>query len=189
MISVARRILRFDAPERFIAGTTGEPGARIFHLQAIGNGIAATVIVEKSQVAVLARRIADMLNDLAEGGSVKLPVQTTRIKPRLPRLTEPFAAEFRVGTIALSWDPLAARLTLEFRDDMSDDGSADAPPPINDAPVGPDVLRVTLSVAAALEFAEQSLELAAAGRPTCPLCGDPITASGHRCTRKLAYLN
>ena len=42
---MSRRIMRFDPPDRFIAGAIGEPGRRVFHLQAIGGGIAATVIV------------------------------------------------------------------------------------------------------------------------------------------------
>jgi len=89
----------------------------------------------------------------------------------------------------LAWDPSVSRLILEFRDDMSEEEASDAPPPINDAPDGPDVLRVSLTVAAALAFAEQSLQLAAAGRPPCPNCGVPLEATGHRCARKAAYLN
>ena len=128
----------------------------------------------------LARRIAEMLKDLSEGGSVQLPEVALPLPRRLPALVEPLAPEFRVGTIALAWDPSTTRLTLEFRDDMSEDAEGEAPPPINDAPVGPDVLRVALSADAALEFAERALELAAAGRPLCPLCNEPIEATGHR---------
>jgi uncharacterized repeat protein (TIGR03847 family) len=185
---MARRIIRFDPPDRFIAGAIGEPGQRIFHLQAIGGGAAATVVVEKSQVAVLARRIVEMLRDLSEGGSVRLPSAPLPLPRTLPKLAEPFTAEFRVGTIALAWDPSLARLILEFRDDMSIEETS-APPPINDAPEGPDVLRVSLTVASALEFAENALQLAAAGRPICPNCGAPLDSRGHRCARKAALLN
>ena len=183
-----RRILRFDPPDQFIAGAVGEPGQRTFHLQAIGGGIAATVIVEKSQIAVLARRIAEMLKDLSEGGSVQLPEVALPLPRRLPALVEPLAPEFRVGTIALAWDPVPKRLILEFRDDMGID-DAGAPPPINDSPEGPDVLRVSLGVATALEFAENALQLAAAGRAICPNCGVPLDPRGHRCARKAALLN
>jgi uncharacterized repeat protein (TIGR03847 family) len=89
----------------------------------------------------------------------------------------------------LAWDPSASRLILEFRDDMNEEDASDAPPPMNDAPVGPDVLRVSLSPAAALAFAERALQLAAAGRPPCPNCGAPLETTGHRCARKAAYLN
>jgi hypothetical protein len=186
---VSRRILKFDPPDRFLAGTTGEPGKRIFHLQAIGGGHATTVVVEKTQVAILARRIAEMLKDLGEGSALRIPASDSPLSLSQPKLTEPFEASFRVGTIALAWDPSVGRLILEFRDDMSEEEASDAPPPINDSPDGPDVLRVSLTVAAALNFAEQSLQLAAAGRPPCPNCGVPLEATGHRCARKAAYLN
>ena len=187
---MARKILTFDPPDRFIAGTLGEPGKRVFHLQASGGGRATTVVVEKTQVAILARRIAEMLKDLGEGSSaLKIAAADSPLSLSQPRLTEPVDPAFRVGTIALAWDPSVSRLILEFRDDMSEEEASDAPPPINDAPDGPDVLRVSLTVAAALAFAEQSLQLAAAGRPPCPNCGVPLEATGHRCARKAAYLN
>ena len=186
---MSRRIMRFDPPDRFVAGTTGEPGRRVFHLQAIGGGIAATVVVEKTQVAILARRIGDMLKDLSEGGSVSLPVALANLGQTAPQLSEPFEPAFRVGTIALAWDPSVKRLILEFRDDMSEEEANEAPAPINDAPTGPDVLRVSLSAEAALRFAEQALQLAAAGRQPCPNCGAPLDPNGHTCARKAAYLN
>ena len=186
---MARRILRFDAPDRFIAGAIGEPGKRVFHLQATEGGRLSAVIVEKSQVAILARRIAEMLKDLGEGGEIGLPTAGSPLPPTAPTLTEPLNAEFRVGTIALAWDPAVNRLILEFRDDMNEEDASDAPPPMNDAPDGPDVLRVSLSPAAALTFAERALQLAAAGRPPCPNCGAPLEVTGHRCARKAAYLN
>jgi uncharacterized repeat protein (TIGR03847 family) len=186
---MARRILRFDAPDRFIAGAIGEPGQRIFHLQATEGGRSSAVIVEKSQVAILARRIAEMLKDLGEGAEIGLPPAGSPLPSSAPKLSEPLDAQFRVGTIALAWDPSVNRLILEFRDDMNDENTSDAPPPMNDAPDGPDVLRVSLSPAAALTFAERALQLAAAGRPPCPNCGAPLETTGHRCARKAAYLN
>ena len=184
-----RRILRFDAPDRFIAGAVGEPGQRVFHLQATEGGRVTAVIVEKSQVAILARRIAEMLKDLGEGADIGLPTAGSPLPATSPRLAEPLNAEFRVGTIALAWDPSLNRLILEFRDDMNEEDASDAPPPMSDGPDGPDVLRVSLGASAALTFAERALQLAAAGRPPCPSCGAPLDATGHRCARKAAYLN
>ena len=181
--------MRFDPPDRFIAGAIGEPGRRVFHLQAIGGGVSTTVIVEKSQVAILARRIAEMLKDLSEGGSVTLPSESPALRQRSPELAQPFDPAFRVGTIALAWDPSVKRLIVEFRDDMSEEEASEAPAPINDAPTGPDVLRVSLPVDAALRFAEQALQLAAAGRQPCPNCGAPLDPNGHTCARKAAFLN
>ena len=94
---MARRILTFDPPDRFIAGTLGEPGKRVFHLQAIGGGRATTVVVEKTQVAILARRIAEMLKDLGEGSAaLKIPAADAPIALTQPRLSEPVDPAFRV---------------------------------------------------------------------------------------------
>ena len=147
------------------------------------------MIVEKAQVAILARRIVEMLKDLSEGGSVKLPQDPPTLRRRNPELAEPVDPAFRVGTIALAWDPSVKRLIVEFRDDMSEEEASEAPAPINDAPTGPDVLRVSLPVDAALRFAEQALQLAAAGRQPCPNCGAPLDPNGHTCARKAAFLN
>ena len=44
---MARRIIRFDPPDQFIAGAIGEPGQRLFHLQAIGGGIGVAQVEQR----------------------------------------------------------------------------------------------------------------------------------------------
>ena len=55
---------RFDPPERFVAGTVGEPGARTFFLQARDGARLVSVALEKQQVAALAERIDELLDEL-----------------------------------------------------------------------------------------------------------------------------
>ena len=43
----------FDPPERFVAGTVGEPGQRTFFLQARSGARMVSVALEKQQVAAL----------------------------------------------------------------------------------------------------------------------------------------
>ena len=54
---MAGQLHEFDPPDRFVAGTVGQPGERTFFLQVSGNGRVVTVALEKQQVAVLAERI------------------------------------------------------------------------------------------------------------------------------------
>ena len=61
---MSRRILVFDAPDRFAAGAIGEPGQRTFFLQAISGRRIASVVLEKVQVALLADRITAILAEL-----------------------------------------------------------------------------------------------------------------------------
>ena len=51
---MTRRLFIFDEPDRFVPGTVGEPGERTFYLQARKGGAVVSVVLEKSQVAVLA---------------------------------------------------------------------------------------------------------------------------------------
>ena len=63
----------FDPPDRFIAGTVGQPGSRTFFLQARRAGQVVSVILEKVQVAVLAERLGVLLDELEARGITLLP--------------------------------------------------------------------------------------------------------------------
>src|SRR5918911_1512081 len=56
----------FDLPAvaRFTAGAIGEPGQRVFYLQATAGGQVVTLRCEKTQVAALAQYFAELLADL-----------------------------------------------------------------------------------------------------------------------------
>ena len=55
---------RFDPPERFVAGTVGEPGQRTFFLQAREGTRITSVSLEKQQVSALAERIDELARRL-----------------------------------------------------------------------------------------------------------------------------
>jgi uncharacterized repeat protein (TIGR03847 family) len=50
-----------------------------------------------------------------------------------------------------------------------------------------DRLRVRLTPAATQSFIARAKRLVQAGRPPCPLCGQPLEASGHLCPRHNGY--
>ena len=56
-----RQLFHFDRPERFVAGTVGEPGERTFFLQASDGARVVSVALEKQQVIVLADRLEQLL--------------------------------------------------------------------------------------------------------------------------------
>jgi uncharacterized repeat protein (TIGR03847 family) len=55
---MARVIHVFRQPDRFVAGTVGQPGDRMFYLQATEEARMVSVALEKQQVSVLAERIS-----------------------------------------------------------------------------------------------------------------------------------
>ena len=45
-----------------------------------------------------------------------------------------------------------------------------------------EMLTVRMPVGTARAFAKRTREVVGAGRPMCPLCGNPIDPDGHTCT-------
>lgn len=173
---MVRRVFDFDSPDRFVAGTTGEPGARSFYLQAKQGGALVSVGLEKTQVAALAGRISELL-DTVEGLAGELPARAGHDdRP----LEEPTVELFRVGAMALAWDATSRRVVIEAQPLSEDGGFAEVP---DRAVEGPDLLRVRVEPARARDFIRRAASLVAAGRPTCPFCGQVLEAAGHFCPK------
>jgi uncharacterized repeat protein (TIGR03847 family) len=195
-----RQVYEYDRPDRFVAGTVGEPGQRTFYLQASGHGRTTSVALEKQQVAVLAERMDELLDEVLRrsGGTAVPALAPTDTEDRAP-LDSPVTEEFRVGTMAIAWDDDAGMLLLEARQLLADE-DAD---PDEDVPGGldaaadqdedaddedGDVLRVRLTPAQARAFAKRAGQVVAAGRRPCPFCGLPLDPAGHVCPRQNGYL-
>lgn len=173
-------------PERFVPGTVGEPGDRTFFLQATGGGRTTSVALEKQQVAVLAERLDDLLDEVLRrtDGSAPVPAVVPEDSVDNAPLDIPIVEEFRVGTMALAWDGDLERVVVEaqaLRDDTDEE------PPSVDDPDGPDLLRVHLTGAMARAFVDRAKKVVAAGRPPCPFCGNPLAPEGHICPRMNGY--
>src|SRR6266511_346609 len=114
---MTHQVYAFEPPERFVAGTVGPPGERVFYLQARGGGRLVSVALEKVQVALLAEKLDELLGE----------------------------AHRRFGVV-LPETPAATR-----------------------------------------EFIERARRVVSAGRPPCPLCGQPLDPKGHLCPRHNGY--
>lgn len=184
---MARQVHFFDAPERFIAGTVGQPGERTFFLQATQRGRVVSVALEKVQVAILADRLAELLDEVSRRGvpSAAAPQPTAALEDVAP-LDQPIMEEFRVGTMALAWDPDSERVVVEAHAQTGED-APEPPEPLSDTEEGPDVLRVRISPTDARSFIERASRVVGAGRPPCPLCGLPLDAEGHICPRQNGF--
>jgi uncharacterized repeat protein (TIGR03847 family) len=170
---MARRLFIFEDPDRFVAGTVGEPGDRSFYLQARKGRAIVSVGLEKVQVAALAQRLEDLLDVVAEEAA---PVALGDDRA----LEEPVVELFRVGAMALAWDPASEAVVIEAQTPTADGEYVELP---DDAEDGPDLLRVRIDAASARRFVRRAAALVAAGRPTCPFCGEPLDPQGHFCSR------
>jgi len=181
---MARAIHVFRSPDRFIAGTVGQPGDRTFYLQAIHETRVISVMLEKQQVQILADRIGALLEEVHRRFGTPLPAELARVEDLSPLLM-PVDAEFRVGTMGLGWDSESEAVVVELL--AITEGEFDESVVLDDTEEGPDAVRVFLSTGAAREFAARSSRVISAGREPCPLCGDPLDSTGHICVRTNGY--
>jgi uncharacterized repeat protein (TIGR03847 family) len=116
------RLFSFDPPDRFIAGTIGQPGNRTFFLQARRAGQIVSVVLEKVQVAVLAERLGILLDELeARGVTTVADGVMTDSAP----LDEPINETFRATTLTLGWDGDTEQILVEARAEIDDDEDED----------------------------------------------------------------
>jgi uncharacterized repeat protein (TIGR03847 family) len=177
---MTRRRYLFDTPDRFVAGTVGEPGNRVFFLQAREGTRIVSVALEKVQVAALAQRLDELLDELERRGIEGAAGDDALMGDPGP-LDEPINEAFRAGTLSLGWDTADDLVLVEAMEQVEDEEDAE---PADDDEEGPDVLRVRLSALAAREFVARAVRVLASGRPPCPLCGQPLDPQGHLCPRR-----
>ncbi|GAA2831266.1 DUF3090 domain-containing protein [Kitasatospora paracochleata] len=188
---MSRQVFFYDQPERFVAGTVGRPGERSFYLQASSRGRITSVLLEKGQVAALAERIEEVLDEALRraGGKTSIPAVAPAEMLDSAPLDLPLEQEFRVGTMALAWDTSQECLVVEAQalTEETEETEAEAEETVFDDENGPDMLRVRLSGAMARVFAKRALELVASGRKPCPFCNLPLDPEGHLCPRANGY--
>ncbi|MFT4470759.1 DUF3090 domain-containing protein [Arthrobacter sulfonylureivorans] len=175
------RVHEFAWPDRVVVGTIGLPGARTFYLQVRAGTQIVSIALEKQQSALLAEKIDEILDQLiaVEGNPFSVPTSTPIELVDNDQL-ETVQEQFRTGSMTLGWDPTTAQLVIEayaIPDVDADDEALD-----EDGADAAEMLVVRMPVGTARAFAKRTREVVDAGRPTCPLCGDPIDADGHICT-------
>ncbi|MFI6259701.1 DUF3090 domain-containing protein [Micromonospora zamorensis] len=191
---MTHQVHAFEPPERFVAGTVGPPGERTFFLQARGGGRLVSVALEKVQVSLLAEKLDELLTEAQRRFGVDLPELAPVIGDNEP-LDTPVDEEFRVGTLGLAFDVDTATVVIEaiaagevepeveLGDEDDEDDEDEDEEPDEDL----DRLRVRLTPQATRQFIERARRVVNAGRPPCPLCGQPLDPAGHLCPRHNGY--
>lgn len=178
---MAGQLHEFVDPDRFVAGTVGEPGERTFYLQASSGTRVVSVALEKIQVAALAERLDELLDEVRkrQGTDSEVPAAAPPDLEDVEPLGTPIEEEFRVGALALAWEEDTATVLVEAQSQTDEEVD-----PTNEAEFTGDLLRVRMQPAVARAFAKRALRVVAAGRPPCPLCGNPLDPAGHVCPRQ-----
>jgi uncharacterized repeat protein (TIGR03847 family) len=177
-----RQFFLFERPRRFVAGTVGTPGERTFYLQAADGSRVVSVALEKQQVAVLADRLEQLLDEVVARTGTALPAADFDSAA----LEQPIDEEFRVSAMGLAWNGDIGLIVIEAQAPAESEEIAEDTL-LEDVEDGPDALRVLIEPRRARAFIDRARKLISAGRPPCPLCGQPLDPAGHICPRHNGY--
>ena len=163
----------FTTPERFVAGTVGEPGERAFYLQIRTSSRLFSVAVEKAQVQAMSSRLEVMIAEIRKSNPLmmidKLPTDDAPLE-------SPIDAEFQIGAMSLAWDDDNKWICVELFELEDDEEDSEG-----------EVVVINISLAMAAAFSVRSKAVVNAGRLPCPFCGIPIDPQGHLCPRANGY--
>ena len=153
----------FEIPEvdHLTTGAVGPPGRRIFYLQARHGEQVVSLRLEKAQVAALVAYLAGMLSDMPPADDIP----STGMD-----LIEPVVAEWVVGSLGVTYDEDADRVVI-LAEELVEEGEEGAR------------VRISATREQIAALSVRGAEAVAAGRPPCPLCGQPLDPQGHTCPR------
>jgi uncharacterized repeat protein (TIGR03847 family) len=170
------RPVDFKAPDLFTAGTVGPPGQRVFFLQAREAGVVVTLRTEKEHVGALAEYLAAIL--------AKRPAEPVAGDLAL---LEPITPAWAVRSLGVGYDEAADRVVVVAEElaeeEEPEEGEETSGEATEEAGAEGATAQFQLSRAQAAAFVERARALVQAGRPTCPVCGQPKNPEGHVCPR------
>ena len=157
--------------DRITTDAVGEPGTRVFYLQARQADEVVTVVVEKEQVQLLGASILELLanagRETGEGpGDDELDLE------------EPIEPRWRAGRLSIGLDEERDLFLLEVEEFQPELGEDD---PARLLLEEPDSVRLWATREQMFALSRHAAVVAERGRPACQFCGNPIDPSGHAC--------
>jgi uncharacterized repeat protein (TIGR03847 family) len=167
---MSKKLTDYNPVSRITVGAVGQPGQRIFLLQASQGPSTTTLKLEKEQARVLATSTMELLEELDE----KYPRSYSKLDEPLSSdlmIQEPMEPDFVIGQIGLGYDQENDAIVIVVQE-IQLEGSDD-----------PSTARFWASRAQMKALSEHALEVVEQGRPLCPLCEQPIDPDGHFCPK------
>ena len=166
-------VVEFDPVDTIAAGAVGEPGRRAFYIQATKEGATLTVLVEKQQVALLAERIDELLNQVSDDYP---ETEDELVSAPVSDIVEPAVPLFRASVMGIGFDPRRLMVVLEMYERGPDDERETDP-----SEAEQHIARLHATRPQMRAMTRRASEVVAAGRPPCPWCKLPLDPTGHVC--------
>ncbi|HET9728825.1 MAG TPA: DUF3090 family protein [Acidimicrobiia bacterium] len=171
-------MIEFDPVDDIGAGAFGDPGDRVFVIQARKGDARLSVLVEKEQVRMLATEAQHFLDRIADEDPEENPTATELAGGAVER-DEPL---FRARLIGIGYDPDRHLVLIELREDSDDEDDEEQAEPETTENEGI-VARLYATRPQVRAMIRNGVAAVQAGRPLCPLCDFPMNADGHICPR------
>lgn len=176
----------FGAASRLQAQSIGDPGQRTFRLLIESSeGGAAVLWLEKEQLQALGLALEQLLAEVQGRLASASPPPNQSPPETFPAHAN---VEFRVGRLALGQDEseleTGPRYIVLAYDAEGASGEEEQDEPSHPATFACRATREQLRA-----LSRSISDVVAAGRPRCPLCGEPLTTAGqpHGCVRSNGY--
>ncbi len=167
-----RQVYDLNPVERIVVGAIGEPGDRVFYLQARKGRRLVTVVCEKEQVQALSLAIDQVLLALVDDDPDALAAPEPSLEDEM-ELELPLQPVFRSGELRLGYDQVSERLVVMAYEQVEEEQEGQR-----------SVARFWATPAQMRALSMHGQKVVAAGRPRGPMCGEPIGPEGHFCPRK-----
>ena len=202
-------LIELDPVDRLTADAVGSPGARVFYIQGRKDDHVVTLLVEKQQVQLLAASVVEILSRVGKETGQGPPEEAMGLEePVVPewragRLSIGYQEERDLLLLEaeelLPEDEVAEADADEEAEDETEEALGEEDLATLEAELQEELeteLEAPFEVELEAERGkvrfwatrEQMLSLArhgaavcAAGRPRCPLCGNPMDPEGHQC--------
>lgn len=168
-----------DPCDHITSDAIGQPGQRVFYLQALQADKTHTVIIEKTQLQSLAVGIEQFLAEVARQNPDLEEASAEYVEEHM-RIYPPVDPAFRVGEIGLGYDQTRDRVVLFVREVQAEAEESE--------PESGTVFRFWCTRTQLRQLARWGAEVAHRGRPLCPQCGQPIEPGGHFCPKKNGHM-
>ncbi len=156
-----------DPVTRITANAVGQPGQRVFYIQARRGREIVSLIAEKEQVRALSQAIDKLLEDLAERNPL-LSASDDMLLASDMSLDEPLEPQFRITQMGIGYDADRDLVVLVVQGAREDEG---------DAPTA----RFSASRQQMRALSEHAGSVVVSGRRICGNCGRPMDPTGHFC--------
>jgi len=157
-----------DPVTRITAHAVGEPGRRVFYLQARRDRDLVSLIAEKEQISALSQAVNQLLEDLTEKNPLLSSADDLVLASDMS-LEEPLEPKFRIAQMGIGYDAERDMIILVMQGVQEDEGEA--------APTA----RFSATRQQMRAVSEHAAQVVAQGRKICGNCGRPIDPTGHFC--------